>query len=559
MDMKWLWILLLFVGGRVYADVTIIVSGAQTIDSTYCSGQLQYPSCGTDFSALGKCCGDGSTTLTFTGVNSSYAYKFTMVGTLPGGGGWNCTSPCYPASVDGMTYYVNASTCAWSTNATPPPDNYYMNGCVTNKTSFVVGYFAKYSDNYPTASSGPLAPNGVWCISRTNSTPFTYQLGRIVYNSDGGTNDFYITDPQSAWTNSIPPTGGTGSGTDGGPVQPGVHDASGGGSTNPVTGGQFAAGITNLINNIYNSGQLIAAGNASAAAGALHAAATSAGVTNLNKQPGMTNDYTGVLTAIRTNTEPIGGLSNQLAQVAYNTGTNQAWGFYTNTGGEGYAGASNTFWSGIVSGSNALYSAFASNNASISAMTQVSTSGVTGKWKITGFYGKTGKHVGEEVDLKPTSSKFWDLVAWLKVCITWAIAFTAMYTIRLMVIRALRTYYVVPGGNPGKGGWLNWLTWLKSLTMSTTLFAAVPVFMGAALQMVFTDTGSDMYSGPLSQSAINAVGGTQASWILEGIWFLNQFVPIYYALSVAAYLCVFMVTIETWLSVSCKLQRAFGN
>jgi len=451
-------------------------------------------------------------------------------------------------------------------SCTAPASTYYMNGCVTNNTGFVTSFSFKFSDGFPAQNSGPIVPGGIWCISRTNASPFTYTATRTVYNSDGGTNEWFVSDPYSAWTNNPPPIGASGStAPPGSPIT--QNPGAGQNNTNGVTGDQFSKGLKDLLDAMWQGFQMLM--------GKKDSGAVVVGGTN--NAP----DYTGHLTAIMTNTDAIRHAENfngmalfgiytntslmldRLDAISTNTGGGAYLAWLTNNSGTGFLGLSNDVWGGIAIGSNAMYQAVADNSGAITAVSEVSSTHADSFWKIPGVYNSVAKFKANDpaqaVDWNPQNVWIWDFMGWVKVCATWGLAFFGMYYVRALINSKVEVAYRVPGGNPGKGGALGWFTWVRAVALHASIFAAVPIALAAALQTVLTDTGTDMSSGPLSAGSINAHGGRTAAAIHEAIWLVNQAFPIAYAIGLAVYLWFFSLTVDTWLAVSTRLQRAFGN
>lgn len=467
------------------------------------------------------------------------------------------------------------------------PDNamqptYYMSGCITNNTGFVVSYGFKFSDGTANANSGPILPNGVWCYSKTNvNSRFTYQGYRTVYNSDGGTNDWFITDPYSAWTNSVPGQGGSGSALDQStqvPLQPG----SGQGNNSALTGDQYSKGVKSILDALWQGFQnLIGAQRNNPVV--------------VNVPTNNTPDYSGLLSQIQTNTDDsyhaanlanmhlaymetniakntyaLDLMNTNLAEIKTNTGilrTNSEWAkfgpFTNNLAGEffsngGYDGIKSNIYASATGASNGLYSAYSSNGWAFDSITNISDAATAPSfWVIPGFYKSVQQRQQDQATLDPTVHViFTEMCKWLKICFTWLIAIGCVYYIRWAVQQRTWVYYQTPGGGPGKGTF-SWLTWGTSLLIDTGMVAAIPVILGAALNTVLVRSG--VGSGPLSAATINSIGGGYGTAINVGIQLIKEAFPLTYALGILVYLWAFDATLDAFLAYGRRLKHGLGN
>lgn len=167
---------------------------------------------------------------------------------------------------DSQTYnwQINVDDNSYTNGA--PPVNYISSGCVTNNTASVANFYMHFTptldDGTHDLTSGPLAPGQWWCINKTNSVPFQTQVEMVLYNSDGGTNTLDIGSPGWAGTNGTNPSPypQPGNPYPGNPIKGGPGDGTGAGSTNPVTGGNYSAGVSNIINVYLSMGNELMGG-----------------------------------------------------------------------------------------------------------------------------------------------------------------------------------------------------------------------------------------------------------------------------------------------------------
>lgn len=526
-------------------DQRVNVTGAASISGLYCEGLQYAPGCGgTPYTASQT--GDGSTYIIFSfGGATRYPTRLYVTGVKSGGGNFGCTLACgtHPDTVT-----LDASTCSFG----DPAPTYYGKGCVTNNSSFVVSFFVKYSDG-TSDSSAPLGPGGTWCVSKTNSTPLTYQIGRIVYDSDMGTNFFYISDPQSLWTNNPTPTPGTAEYQ--GPYIPTNNVVQmGGNNSGNLTGQQYASGVTNIINNLYNGFQMLGAGLAKSSGG---------GQTG----PGITNDYTGVLNSIRTNTQGAlgslgqvatntGNLTNLLSQIVTNTGTNLMYSAMTNLMGN----ATNT----VTGEGNSLSNTWAAANNGADALGPGATNDLHSAtdpadfWVIPGFYKTSARADADKVSLKPTNySLFNEITKWIKIAFIWIITITTIQYIRFTTQAQLANIMLVPGGSPGKGTW-SFISWFSSKSTQTlTLAAAFPI-VTAIMTTVLTYWGSDFVS-PFSNAGVNTVGAGYNYAIGVGFNVIKQAFPLYFFLSCFTWCWLYDTVLFSYFMSTAWVHKQVGN
>jgi len=110
-----------------------------------------------------------------------------------------------------------------------------------------------------TQTSDWVGPGGVFVFTKTNSSPFTYNITSDWYTGEGQFVGQSVGGTYSAATNYV--AGGTSSGSVGivAPNNP-AGAGTGAGNTNPVTGDQISQVFSNTYNATYNMAQAVASG-----------------------------------------------------------------------------------------------------------------------------------------------------------------------------------------------------------------------------------------------------------------------------------------------------------
>lgn len=436
-------------------------------------------------------------------------------------------------------------------------DNYYVNGCRTNLSSLTARFTITYSDGVK-ETSGPLPPGGAVCWSRTNSTPLTYHFSDSYYNSDGGLVESNNGPEYPAWTNSVPNQGQTGSSSGGNtaPNNP-INSGAGAGSTNSLTGGQFANGASNIINTIYVTG----AGNQSGLNDVRQAinsntTAVVSGLSNVsdtvrttgtnivnaltNGVPGGTNqgggwdtNVTALLGAISNNTARATNLMSGMGTNMWGGGTNLLYGNdVMTTSGRG-AAVSNMM--SVLQGN--WQTVFDTNLESLLSATNVAESGGEDLWTLTTLR-TNAMGGGGPFQLKVRQSVFWqDLCPWLRLIGVFMITVFSISYIHYRVQEALSDYLGrAPGGGPAESA-TSFLSWAVGLTAVTTVMAAGPILLGGAISVITGFAGGPIVS-PLSEAG-RQYAGAYSQAISLGIGILTDIFPLTFAFGVLTYLFVF--------------------
>lgn len=408
------------------------------------------------------------------------------------------------------------------------PSNYYVYGCMTNNTRFLQRYHLVCSNGH-IESSPPIPPGGFWCATPyTNDTPFTYGMTVQGYNSDGATNDwtFNMGDGFPAWTNTFPPPGGTGSVTDTGGRGNNMGQDTGYGSTNALTGGQYAAGISNLMNGVYGGFQDMARGLSS--------------LSSSNN-----SNQTGLLSAISNNTAIA---TNTLREILAQTGTNVfgsnalSWteNALSNTAFAIIGPLSNN-WKGVLWGSAEEDLANSLTNLAVPAPEM-------GLFRIP-VYTNTGKT--GYLNLDPRQTNVWNQMGqWVRSGFIFMGTIFALFYIKYRVTEEAIRMGLVPGSAPWKSIGSTMVTG-ASLVVVGIIFAMLPVIL---LNFISWLTGWGSLINPLSEEGVTQAGN-YSTHIREGLDYMQDMVPLNWMLTLLVYLAIFDATVAAFIIAAQRALR----
>lgn len=541
----WLCVLLLGVvvsqGGTV--EYTLIGGGGSVQLSQYeaadCSGTANTHSASPAFA--------GTYSMDTAGSPWTGSYKWYV-----NDGGWK-NSGCLAGPPQAMTY--NFGTHSFGT----PSTNYYSFGCVTNNTPYPRRIRIRYtplSGNGETHTSPNLIlPGEYWCDGYTNSSPTQCQAEVDVYDGEGGFLGTTAGQPWWAYTNTPPGAGvTTGSpvvrnetGTSGNTLTD-SQTANGTSSTNPVTGSQYVAGVTNLMNSIYQGFDLIGRGLGNLAG------------SNGNTMP---MGWTNWLVAISNNTA---NASNSLAGILAQTGTNllgsNLMEYLISTNLADTNSLFSQMHAQALQVSNNWYQAMVTNYVYDFMGTDISASASAdlSLWHIpvstnlaqARAQGLTGMMGG--INLNPFLTAVGGNIArWIKSFFYFVIALVSTRYIRWRVEEEVKMLMLVPAGGPMRGQW-SWIKPTLSVVVIATAMSAFPILLGGGVNMIVELTGNATVLPPLSEAGAQ-VAGSHAPWVRLGVWCLTQVFPLGYALSVLAYLAVFELLVFPAVMFSSRLIR----
>lgn len=239
-SLGWLVVLLCLSVGRVQATITFDIYGPPNHNVS-----LTYYSNGSYPTYVGDTDGSGH----FHVVNPDNSWNGPM---------WACVDTCTNCWFS-IGNVQNGGSYSGGCNGYGPTPTYYMSVCWTNTSNFPARAHIAYSDG-TSDTSALLPPNGVFCVQKTNTVFFQWQLCDVIYGD--GQQFVNCGGVQNPGTNSYPGLGGSGQGSYvGGGVAPNnpIGPGAGAGSNTNLTGGQFANGTSNIINQIYGSGNAQAA------------------------------------------------------------------------------------------------------------------------------------------------------------------------------------------------------------------------------------------------------------------------------------------------------------
>lgn len=445
------------------------------------------------------------------------------------------TSACFTLSDTTINVGYRGSTIN-SGGCSAAPSTYYASGCVTNHTDyaarFIMYIYAANGGTQDQFESPPLAPGEYWCKSYTNANPFQYEICRLTFNSDGGTNATLCSGKGWGQTNS-PPSNPTGhDAKEDSPNNPMDNDPANG-NTNLLDKATYNRGVSNIINSIYGAQQQNNAGFK-----LLYGATTN--------NPGGAGDGTNLvpwLSAISNNTA---SASNDLGKIE----------------------ASQRYWSNLVAGiltnvalaSN--YSAHISNGlAASNIMAGVAASNLVSKahdstnvasmtanssiWEVS-IWTNCSLTMGS-INVDPTR---WNvvrgLVPWLRLVLMFFIVWMAWDRIYEKVTETSLGLYLVPGAGVGSGQFLigTFFGAASPVVMATAL-AGFPVVLAAAIQGIATIYGGAVI-GPLSETAISVMSGAFGDYTPHAraaLYLLFYFCPVTFIFQVFIYMVAFEIAI----------------
>lgn len=471
---------------------------------------------------------------------------YQVYGQISGGGSWVVIGSYVMHDGGGTTihdFYWDGS----SSNA--PPVSYYASGCVTNISPYSSRFIFTASDGHQEVSP-PLPPGGFHCFNYTNNSPFTYNLMQIQYDTEGATNNIpFPTQDYPAYTNAVPATGATGSAGLGGQAPNNPMGGQGGansgiGNTNPVTGNQYANGISNIINMNWAGISYLGSG-----LGNLANALT-------NRGSGGTNaEYVRLLSQIVTNT---GIDTNDEDLISSNLN------YYLSGGG------SNDVMGKAWIGSNLIATASLTNAGPVFAVTNIAdTSGADDIWIIPV---RTNTQSMGYMNLNPMQGpRFASLASWVRTFFTFVLCVFATKYIHMRVQQEMEVLLAIPSRGPGTalaggGGGNKWsrtfriaisaLGFVAAIEGVTTVIAAAPVWLAAGMSYILGMIGG-AYASPLSATGV-AVSGSNSGAILAGINLMEMFFPLGFALALFLYLFVFDAMLFSVLAWGAIIVRYFS-
>lgn len=440
-----------------------------------------------------------------------------------------------------VAYTADGSSCV-AGGGGAAPSTYSVNGCITNVSATMQGYYVHASTPVEPCGggvpaqdfySGPLGPGQVYCICLTNSSPFQYWVQQILYNNDGGTNSWSLTPPRWAGTNSTPTTGDPITGAPGAP-NTGTGTGGGAGNTTNLTGAQFNYGMSNLYNVQINIGNQLAGG-----IGQLHSDLGGMGDTLKQIQTntsalGSNIDYTGYW---RTLTNQMSTATNLLAANnpgnwtnAFSTNLDGAWGLYSNAIVT-IAGVDSNYWVGGTAGNEGAYFN-ASNYPTV-------TPGVFNLWNLP-LYSNTVAYNAGNVGLRfdPTSSNFFqDFAPWVKIVGYFCVSiFCTGYIFSRCQEEVTRIGTMVSGAS-GVLVFKVILNRVGTLLGISVAIGAFPIILAGAANYLATQSGGVPVS-PFSNAGVSQAGA-YSNAVVMGWLILNSLFPATFAIAALIYLFVF--------------------
>lgn len=438
---------------------------------------------------------------------------------------------------------------------------YYADGCVTNTSIYPIKWqFHAWNGttNY-TKPSGTTMPGEVWCVAWTNNAPFEYRFEWFAYHPDGTEEPIATGAGNSywAWTNSLPTTGGSGSvGYAGNAPNNPIGGSSGAGSTNPVTGGQFASGISNLANVNYNLANVLGAGFGHLATVMSNTASSGSSGTNL--------DYTDWFRAISNTTA---GATQRLDSILGQTGTNV---FGTNfsesvAGGlEGWAldpfgllpSMSNAWENSEIS--NRWYGELMGYSDQFFEATNIDFPDEA-DWNIfhvgvrTNLFGAGP----QGINLDPRQSKWFAIMSpWVRLIWKWLLlVFAIRYIVENTMEGAMELHYI-PGGGPGKGSW-SWATLGVQVVVFVVVMSVIPLIVAGGYSTITTMSGG-VIANPLGYVGASEAGVAQPH-VRTGVGLLAECFPLAFAMTLLTYLWIWKCGLYSFLTMSARFIKHFTN
>lgn len=471
------------------------------------------------------------------------------------GGSYNDATGCTSGQYD---FYINGSA---------PPPSYISSGCVTNNTANMAGFFVHFSptldDGTHDMGSGPLAPGQWWCINKTNSVPYQTQVEMVLYNSDGGTNTVTVGDPGWAGTNAANPNPypQPGNPYPGNPITGGPGSGSGVGSNTNLTGGQFAGGMSNLINVTLSTGNLLV-GLGGEQLNELRKidTNTSGQIDYRGYLITLTNQGSAHLSMTQVLTNLNGMLYTQVVQVAalgqtnfhwmtneYAARTNQ-WAAVTNSSG---SYSNSVFMEGLAQ-SNSFAGASFGNEGSVGNGTNFATGTPLTSLLDLPIYQDTARttHIGLHFD----QTALWtNLTPWVRLIWLFLISVFCVGYIHTRVQQECILLGLVPTVGFSTGGIVAKAT---GLIFGATLWGSVPLLIGLGVAVILNKTGGSVMS-PLSDAGM-ATAGTYTSALHLGYKFLTDVFPFEFGMFAMGYLFFFDMTVVASIAMAQKMQKLFS-
>lgn len=470
--------------------------------------------------------------------------------------------------------------------------SYYTSVCWTNTGSYPARAHVAYSDG-TYADSGILPPNGIFCANKTNATWFQWQICDVQFLPDGTASRVNCSAVSNPSTNMVPGSGGSGQGNYvGGGVAPNnpIGSGAGAGNTNGLTGGQYANGVSNVINQIYQSGN---AGNAMAQANAQALNAAMYGISNdivnqtlhidglgsnvtaevkqgsSNMVAAVNSQGSNTVAAVNAQgSNTVGAVSAGSSNIV-NAVNNQTPGQGTNSGPD-YTGLLSAISNNTMYASNFLFTPGNYTNHGLDGGADIAGAGrdtVGSNWMqsvrsawLTVFDTNGVQVLAGGTNWAPSSgdSSIWT-VPGLKTNVAGGVLVlrvreTAFYRGMAPWLRGLAMFWLMWMGikfmnfriqeEAIRLGWVDgcsplkeWRDWWFAVIMVSTVMAALPLVLSAGVATVLGLRGGGLVN-PFSEAGIATAGPYQGS-IMEGLAILYDLFPLMFATALVMYLFVF--------------------
>lgn len=458
--------------------------------------------------------------------------------------------------VDPSTHCFNCSgteSCSFNFGAVAPPTYQFNGACITNNSTGIVGFYAHLSSSFTNGPqdyySGPLPPNGSWCMPAvTNGQPFTLEWQKVYYNNDGGTNALDTFLPIQAGTNAPPGVqggnGGAGPPNGSNPIQ---GAPSGAGSNTNLTGGQYQFGVSNMVSVIYDIGQgqmallrMIIQQNGS----------NSPAQANLQTNINYKGDFQNLTNLGIANTNWLSLLNSNIARLGSLTDTN----YY----GSNFTAWSNSAFADAMALSNMLWAAGITGYLGAAQMTGYANlqAGDLSLWDIPvaqrdlSPYGTNGNYY----HLSPVATNLWtEITPWVRLFFTFFMVTVSIWAIQARVAESLRLVELTPGCGPLKAGFAGVFGWVMSIGVTAVAIAALPVLLSAAISTVYSFSGGAPFS-PFGDAGIASAGGF-ASSVRLGLNILSYLFPFSLAMGLILYLTLFHFIADATVLFAMRLVR----
>lgn len=544
----WLCVLLLGVvvcqGGTV--SYTLIGSGGSVQLSQYeaadCSGTANTHSASPAFAG----------TYEMTTADSPWvgSYKWYV-----NDGGWK-NSGCLPGPPQSMTY--DFGTHSFSSNSTT---NYVFQGCITNTSGYprrLRLHVQPLGQQGSTLSSaGLILPGEGWCWGPiTNAVPTQITPEVDIYDGEGNFVQTVTGAPWWAQTNinggSVTPvvvstgSGGPNSTGDYATGNPTNSTAGAYGSTNNLTGAQYVAGMTNLMNVIYQGFNAVGRGLGFMG-------------TNGGAGTGTNLDYVGWLRAISNNTAIT---TNFLGGAERFSASNNLWSYSNSAAGNSFS----------ISNSLAEMRALGGDGQMIEGTNIASVADVDlSLWEYhrpltiadTGYGSGGGAGAAKAglgwINFNPMLTKAGAALGpWFKLLGTFLLMVYAIKYVYGLVESAMLHITLVPGSGPFKGTF----SFLGvGLSMGTTLAAllSIPLVVGAAIMWLFPLGMLSIVANPVSTAGLSVAGTWAMPFLKLGLWLFLECFPFVYAVQVALYLFALRMSVHSLVVWWSNVVRAVAN